>query len=113
MKCSHVIVTRDGTHIGKGNILLSYDLRIWVLQILPPLQRISSRDLGRTREKMGKIYPKLFFSLPSSFIFSMVTPFHFAHLYHFTPRDASQSVKNPGRILYVSQITLNTELFHW
>jgi hypothetical protein len=32
MKCSHVIVTRDGTHIGKGNILLSYDLRIWVLQ---------------------------------------------------------------------------------
>jgi hypothetical protein len=78
-----------------------------------PLKGISSSRLGRTREKMGKFYSKLFFCLPSRFIFSMVTPLHFAHLYHFISCNSSQSVKNLGRILRVSQITLNTEFFHW
>jgi hypothetical protein len=78
-----------------------------------PLQESRPRDLGRIREKMGKIYLKLFFSFPSSFIFSMVTPLHFAHLYHIISCNVSQRVKNLDRILRVSQITLNTELFHW
>jgi hypothetical protein len=62
---------------------------------------------------MGKIYAKLFFSLPSSFILSVVTPLHFAHLYNLIPRDMSQCIQNLDGILHVSQITLNTELFHW
>jgi hypothetical protein len=31
---------------------------------------------------MEKIYAKLLFSFPCRFIFSMVTPLHFAHLLH-------------------------------
>jgi hypothetical protein len=62
---------------------------------------------------MGQIYVKLFFSLPSSFIFSMMTPFHFAHLYNLISYNSSQCIKNIDGILRVSQITLNIELFHW
>jgi hypothetical protein len=58
---------------------------------------------------MGKIYAKLFFSLPSSFIFSVVTPLHFAHLYNFISRDTSQCIKNLDGILNISQIILNTK----
>jgi hypothetical protein len=41
---------------------------------------------------MGKIYSQLFFSFPSSLIFTMVTPLQFAHFDYFTPRDMSQGV---------------------
>jgi hypothetical protein len=30
--------------------------------------------LRRTKEKMGEVYAKLFFSFPSCFIFTVVTP---------------------------------------
>jgi hypothetical protein len=62
---------------------------------------------------MGKIYAKLFFSLPSSFIFSVVTPLHFAQLYHLISRDTSQCIKNLDGILSISQIILNTKVLHW
>jgi hypothetical protein len=62
---------------------------------------------------MGKIYVKLFFSFPSCFTFSVVTPLHFAHLYNLISRDSSQCIKNLYRVFRISQITLNTDLFHW
>jgi hypothetical protein len=62
---------------------------------------------------MGKIYSKLFFSFPSSFIFSMMAPLYFAHLYNLISCNSSQCIQNLDRILRVSQITLNIELFHW
>jgi hypothetical protein len=85
--CSHEMIDRDDTLMyTKGYNFLLFDfLTKWVLQILPPLKESRPRDLGRTREKMWKIYVKLFFSLPSSFVFSMATPLHFAHLYHLIP----------------------------
>jgi hypothetical protein len=43
---------------------------------------------------MGKIYAKLFFSFPCCFIFSMVTPLHFAHLYRLISCNSSQCTKN-------------------
>jgi hypothetical protein len=68
-----------------------------------PLKRISSSRLGRTREDVGKFYSKLFFSLlPSSLIFTMVTPLHFAHFYNFIPCNSSQCIDNLDRILCVS-----------
>jgi hypothetical protein len=57
---------------------------------------------------MGKIYAKIFFSFPCSFIFSMMTPLDFAHLYHLISCDSSQSIKNLGRVFRISQITLVT-----
>jgi hypothetical protein len=57
---------------------------------------------------MGKIYAKLFFSFPCCFIFFMVIPLHFAHLYHLVSCNSSQSMKNLDRILRISQIILNT-----
>jgi hypothetical protein len=77
-----------------------------------PLKRISSSRLGRTRENVGKIYSQLFFSFPSSLIFTMVTPLHFAHFYHFTPCDTSQSINDLDRILSISQVILNTKILH-
>jgi hypothetical protein len=62
---------------------------------------------------MGKIYVKLFFSLPSSFIFFVLTPLHFAHLYHLISCNSSQSVKNLDRVLTISQVILNTKVLHW
>jgi hypothetical protein len=62
---------------------------------------------------MGKIYAKLFFSFLCSFIFSMMVPLHFAHFYHFISCISSQYIQNLDRIVRVSQISLNTELFHW
>jgi hypothetical protein len=57
---------------------------------------------------MGKIYAKLFFSLPCSFIFSVVTPLYFAHLYHLISCNSSQSVQNLDGILSICQAILNT-----
>jgi hypothetical protein len=62
---------------------------------------------------MGKIYTKLFFSFPSCFIFFVVTPLYFAHLYHLISCNSSQCIQNLDQVLRVSQIALNTELFHW
>jgi hypothetical protein len=62
---------------------------------------------------MGKIYAKLFFSLPSSFIFSVVTLLHFAHLYHLISCNPSQCIKNLDGKLSISQIILNTKVLHW
>ena len=97
------------THKG---LFLSFIFQRWVLQILPPYKESRPRDLGRTRKEVGKIYVKLFFSLPSSLIFSMVTPLYFAHFNHFTPCDTSQCIKNLDRILSISQIISNTKILH-
>jgi hypothetical protein len=51
---------------------------------------------------MGKIYAKLFFSFPSSFIFTVVAPLHFAHLYNLIPRDTSLCIKNLDGVLSIS-----------
>jgi hypothetical protein len=59
-----------------NSILLIYNLFI---TNPTPLKRISTSRLGRAREEMGKFYSKLFFSLPSSLIFTVVNPLHFAH----------------------------------
>jgi hypothetical protein len=85
----------------------------WVLQILPPLKRISSSIFRKNEGKDGEIYAKLFFSFPSSFIFSVVTPLYFAHLYHLISCNSSQSVQNLDRVLNISQVILNTKVFHW
>jgi hypothetical protein len=53
---------------------------------------------------MGKIYAKLHFSFPYSFIFFVVTPLHFAHLYNLISCNSSQSIQNLDRVLRVSQI---------
>jgi hypothetical protein len=79
----------------------------------PPYKESRPRDLGRTRKEVGKVYAQLFFSFPCSLIFTMVTPLYFSHIYHFTPRDMSQSIKNFDRILSISQIILNTKILHW
>jgi hypothetical protein len=49
----------------------------------------------------------------TSFIFSMVTPLHFAHFDHFSLGDTSQCIKNLDRILSISQVILNTKILHW
>jgi hypothetical protein len=54
---------------------------------------------------MGKIYAELFFSLPSSFISSMMAPLYFVHLYNLISCNSSQSIQNLDRVLRVSQIT--------
>jgi hypothetical protein len=50
---SHVKVGMENTH---EDIISSYDLQFWVLQILPPYKESRPRDLGRTRKEVGKIY---------------------------------------------------------
>jgi hypothetical protein len=59
---------------------------------------------------MGKIYAKLFFSFPSCFIFTVVTPLNFAHLYNLIPRDTSQRIQNLDGVLSISQIILNPKV---
>jgi hypothetical protein len=111
VKCSvHMLILNRGNHISNSTPPLLF--KFLGITNPTPLTRISSSRLGRTREKMGKFYSELVFSLPSSFIFSMVTPLHFAHLCHFISYNSSQDIKNLDRILRVSQITLNTEFLH-
>jgi hypothetical protein len=62
---------------------------------------------------MGKIYTKLFFSFPSCFIFTVVTPLHFTHLYHLISCNPSQCIKNLAGVLSISQILLNTKVLNW
>jgi hypothetical protein len=64
-------------------------------------------------KKMGKFYSQSIFSLPGGFIFYMMTPLHLAHLDHFVPGDSGQGINDLDRILYICQIILHTELFHW
>jgi hypothetical protein len=40
----------------------------------------------------------------------MVTPLHFAHLYHLIPCNSSQCIKNLDGVLSISQIILNTKV---
>jgi hypothetical protein len=45
----------------------------------PPLKIISTSRLLRSKKKAGKLYLQFLFSFPSSFIFTMINPLHFAH----------------------------------
>jgi hypothetical protein len=89
---------------GKSYNDIHYFLTIYKVGIRnpTPLKRISTSRLRGTREEMGNFNSLLFFSLSSSFVFTMMTPLHFAHFDHFTPRDTSQSIKDLDRILSVT-----------
>jgi hypothetical protein len=89
-------------------ILLVYNFEYY--KSYSPYKESRPRDLGRSREQMRKIYVKLFFSLLCSFILSVVTPLHFAHLYNLIPHDTSQCIKNLDGVLSISQIILNTKV---
>jgi hypothetical protein len=64
-------------------------------------------------ENTGKIFAKFFLSFPSRFIFSMMTPLHFAHLYNLISCNSRQCIKNFDRVLSISQVVLNTKVLHW
>jgi hypothetical protein len=51
---SHMTQKLDGKTHKEINSFISFI--IWVLHIIPPLQRISSSRLGRTRKEVGKVY---------------------------------------------------------
>jgi hypothetical protein len=92
------------THINKGKHFSPFNTISYKLGVTnpTPLKIISSSRLRRSREKVGKIYAKLFFSLPSCFIFTVAAPLHFAHLYNLIPRDSSQSIQNLDGVLSIS-----------
>jgi hypothetical protein len=94
--------------------LLSYDFlqtANGVLQILPPLKRISSSRFKKNEGKDGKnlceallLFPKLLQLLHGDSI---------ALYTSLSPCNLSQSVKNLDRMLRVSQIIMNIEFLHW
>jgi hypothetical protein len=79
----------------------------------PSPLRISTSRLRRTRKKMRKFYSQFIFSFPGSFIFYMMTPLHLAHLDHFVSGDSGRVIDDLDGILFIGQITLHTEFFHW
>jgi hypothetical protein len=52
---------------------------------LPPLKGISPPRFRRAGKELWVVYSEFFFMLPSSFIFSVVTPLYLAYPDYFTP----------------------------
>src|SRR3954464_7460411 len=68
----------------------------WDVTNLPPLNKISSRDLKKDKkyylgfEEIGKLRPDVIFALPGSFLFRLVAPLNIEKL------DASGSGSSEG-----------------
>ena len=58
----------------------------WYVTNLPPLNKISSRDLKKDEkdylgfEDIGKLYPDVIFAIPGSFFFCVVAPLNLEKL---------------------------------
>jgi hypothetical protein len=61
---------------------------------LPPLKEISSLRFIRVGKEFWVIYSEIFFMLPGSFVFSVVTPFYFAHLDNLTVSHLLYGIQN-------------------
>jgi hypothetical protein len=61
---------------------------------LPPLKGISPLRLRHAKKELWVIYSELFFVLPCSFIFGVVTPLYFAHLDYFTMNHSFCGIQN-------------------
>jgi hypothetical protein len=61
---------------------------------LPPLKGISPSRFGSIEKNLWVICSEFFFMLPGSFIFGVVTLFHFAHLDDLTASHSLRDIQN-------------------
>jgi hypothetical protein len=80
---------------------------------ISPLKEYHPRD-SRLASKVFEILGhQIIFTLPSCFLLRVVTPSDFAHPDHVPPGDPICSFQNLRWLLYVGQVFLDFQTFHW
>jgi hypothetical protein len=80
---------------------------------LSPLKESRPRDLGLACKELRVFSHQIIFTLPGCFFLRVVTPSDFAHSNSLPPGDSVCSLKNLRWLLYVGQVLLDLQTFHW
>jgi hypothetical protein len=80
---------------------------------LSPLKESRPRDSRLANKEFRILGHQIIFTLTGCFFLKVVTPSDFAHRDRFPPGDSVCSLKNLRWLLYVSQILLDLQTFHW
>jgi hypothetical protein len=87
--------------------------RIQGVTNLSPLKESRPRD-SRLGSKEFRVFGyQIIFTLLGCFFFRVVTPSDFAHPDSFPPSDSVCSLRNLRWLLYIGQVLLDLQTFHW
>ena len=92
------------------NLALILGYQFWAVTTLPPLQESRPEILGLSEEG-GVFLTKTSFTLPGCFFFRMVRPLDLEELDGFITSLPFRFIQDADRMLAVSQILLNVQLF--
>jgi hypothetical protein len=91
----------------------NYTPQIQSVTNLSPLKESRPRDSRLARKEFEILGHQIIFTLPSCFFLRVVTPSDFAHSYSVPLGDPVCSLKNLRWLLYVGQVFLDLQTFHW
>jgi hypothetical protein len=80
---------------------------------LSPLKQSRPLDSRLASKEFGILGHQIIFTLPGCFFLRVVIPSDFAHSDSFPPGDPVCSLENLRWLLYVSQVFLDFQTFHW
>jgi hypothetical protein len=80
---------------------------------LSPLKESRPRDSRLASKEFRVLGNQIIFTLPGCFFLRVVTPSDFAHSDSLPPGDSIYSLKNLCWLLYVGQVLLDLQTFHW
>jgi hypothetical protein len=80
---------------------------------LSPLKESRPRDSRLASKELRVFSHQIIFTLPGCFFLRVVTLSGFAHSDSFPPGDSVCSLKNLRWLLYVGQVLLDLQTFHW
>jgi hypothetical protein len=80
---------------------------------LSPLKESHPQDSRLASKEFRVFGHQIIFTLPGCFFLRVVTPYDFAHSDSFPPGDSVYSLKNLRWLLYVGQVLLDLQTFHW
>ena len=80
---------------------------------LSPLKESRPRDSGLASKELWVFGHQIIFTLPGCFFLRVVIPSDFAHSDGLPSGDSVCSLKNLCWLLYVGQVLLDLQTFHW
>jgi hypothetical protein len=91
----------------------NYTPQIQGVTNLIPLKESRPRDSRLASKEFRILGHQIIFTHPSCFFLRVVTPYDFAHSDSVPPGDPVCSLKNLHWLLYVGQVFLDFQTFHW
>jgi hypothetical protein len=87
--------------------------QIQVIANLSPLKESHPRDSRLANKEFRVFVHRIIFTLPGCLFLRVVIPSDLAHSDCFPPSDPVCSLKNLHWLLYVGQVLLDLQTFHW